>query len=764
MKKIIYLFIISILFISCKKDSQSINTQDNTENIELIKGLASPVYLAFDKGEILLEDYFLDTSKIDSIAKSTDYQAVLSNDKSKVNYTVLKNTPNLSNLQVWSDNSHYDIPLFKSTKTAITIELPDTTKKYKDVKVKGEFSNWQQIALIYKNQKWTYTTKVNKGNHQYVLVIDGKEQPDPTNKNTISNGMGGTNSLLKIETNTDKIPVIRTVDFKNDRFSIQSGIAYTKLLTYIDNQLYSEANMEVENLSSNMITGTLLPKKIKKGRSYIRVFASNKYGCSNDLLIPLQDGKIITNPKDLKRTDFHTQIMYFLMVDRFKDGDKSNTKKVANDSILPKANYFGGDLQGVLAKVKDGYFNKLGVNTIWLSPITQNPEGTYGLWKKPLTKFSAYHGYWPISNTKIDYRFGNEKVFKELLDEAHKNNLNIILDYVANHVHKEHPLYKYHPDWATPLYLPDGTMNTEKWDEHRLTTWFDTFLPTLDFSKPEVVEKMTDSAAVWVTKYDLDGFRHDATKHIQLAFWRTLTKKIKMRTNRPIYQIGETYGSPELIRSYVNTGMLDGQFDFNLYDASVQAFANKEASFEHLANTLKKAMNYYGSHHLMGNISGNQDRARFISYASGDVRFDEDAKAAGWTRDIKLSDKKAYNKLAMLQAFNLTTPGIPCIYYGDEYGAIGANDPDNRRMMRFENELNNDEKRLKNRVTELIKLRRNSMALQYGSTEVIRADKEVLIIKRQYFNETVTVVFNKSKKNFIYKETTIKPNDFKIIN
>ncbi|MBL4905616.1 MAG: alpha-amylase, partial [Flavobacteriaceae bacterium] len=478
-------------------------------------------------------------------------------------------------------------------------------------------------------------------------------------------------------------------------------------------------------------------------------------------LIPLEKGTIITNVSKLNRTDFHSQIMYFLLVDRFVDGNKKNTKKVNDPEILPKANYYGGDLQGVLDKIKDGYFTDLGINTVWLSPIAQNPEGAFGLWPEPRTKFSGYHGYWPTSSTKIDHRFGDEKVFKELIAEAHKKGLNVLLDYVANHVHQEHPLYKNHKDWATNLYLPDGTMNTEKWDEHRLTTWFDTFLPTLDFSKKEVVEKMTDSAVFWVTNYKLDGFRHDATKHIQLDFWRTLTKKVKLQVERPIYQIGETYGSPDLIRSYVNTGMLDAQFDFNLYDASVQAFANPSYDFKNLANTLQKALDYYGSHHLMGNISGNQDRARFISYASGDVRFDEDAKKAGWTRTIGMSDTKAYNKLAMLQAFNLTTPGIPCIYYGDEYGSIGGNDPDNRKMMKFD--LNVHEQRLKKQITDLVNTRRNSMALQYGSTTIVRADKDVLIIKRQYFDEIATVIFNKSAQEFTFENTTVSPNNFKLI-
>lgn len=162
-----------------------------------------------------------------------------------------------------------------------------------------------------------------------------------------------------------------------------------------------------------------------------------------------------------------------------------------------------------------------------MSPITQNPEGAYGFWKDPKTKFSGYHGYWPVSSSKVDYRYGTSQELKDLIEEAHKRNINVILDYVANHVHEEHPLYKQHQEWATELYLPDGSLNTERWDDHRLTTWFDTFLPTLNLENPEVYEPMTDSALFWIKEYNLDGFRHDATKHIPEIFWRTLTYKLK---------------------------------------------------------------------------------------------------------------------------------------------------------------------------------------------------------------------------------------------
>jgi glycosidase len=85
------------------------------------------------------------------------------------------------------------------------------------------------------------------------------------------------------------------------------------------------------------------------------------------------------------------------------------------------------------------------------------------------------------------------------------------------------------------------TLNTERWDDQRLTTWFDTFMPTIDYSNPKVVEMMTDSAIYWLKEFNLDGFRHDACKHVNLEFWRLLT--LKMKQNFPDnmnYQIGET--------------------------------------------------------------------------------------------------------------------------------------------------------------------------------------------------------------------------------
>ncbi|MDP5102187.1 MAG: alpha-amylase family glycosyl hydrolase, partial [Nonlabens sp.] len=604
--------------------------------------------------------------------------------------------PAVSFLTYWTAGIRNDVPVFKSSSKKMTLVYPNDAAG-KKIQLKGEFTNWAPVDLANVDGKLQLESTVPQGTFQYLYLIDGVEEKlTEKDLNLVSNGQGGFNRLLD-----------------NGRTALPAQLAYGEILEngftfkttgQLDNVVVLYENQLLEPVIIDGALQVNLPERDFKDRKtktqLVRVYASDASGRTNDLLVPVQNRQVVKDPSKLTRQDFHTQVLYFMMVDRFLDGDKNNTKPVDDPEIDPKANYMGGDLAGVLAKIKDGYFTDMGINTIWLSPITQNPETAYGLWPEPRTKFSGYHGYWPISNTQVDHRFGDQQLMEQLIEEAHKRDINVILDYVANHVHEEHPVYKEHPDWATNLYLPDGSLNTERWDDHRLTTWFDTFMPTLDFSKPEVVEKMTDSALYWVTKYKLDGFRHDATKHVPEAYWRTLTQKIRNNTSRPIYQIGETYGSYDLIRSYVSTGMLDAQFDFNMYDSAVSAFAKADNDYSNLAEILGKGLEYYGYHHVMGNISGNQDRPRFITYASGDVSFAEDAKKAGWTREIGMSDTTAYDRLGMLQAFNMSIPGVPVIYYGDEYGSIGAGDPDNRKMMRF-NDLNEREKSLRKRVQEL---------------------------------------------------------------
>ncbi|MEG1884995.1 MAG: alpha-amylase family glycosyl hydrolase [Alistipes sp.] len=488
--------------------------------------------------------------------------------------------------------------------------------------------------------------------------------------------------------------------------------------------------------------GIIIPKDAKDvERSFLRVFAATEDARFNDVLIPLNYGRIIKSSAHLNRHDRQAQVLYSLMIDRFSNGNPANDRKLNQPDVLDKVDYQGGDLKGITNKIRDGFFDDLGITTLWISPITQNPYDAWGQNEDPATKFSGYHGYWPIYTTQIDKRFGTDAELKELLATAHEHGMNVILDYVANHLHINSPVLQTHPDWTTPMHLPDGRLNLQLWDEQRLTTWFDVHIPSLDLERADVCEPMTDSALYWIANYDFDGFRHDACKHIPENYWRMLCHKLKSRfPDRQLWQIGETYGSPELIGSYVKSGMIDAQFDFNVYHTAIDVLV-KEEPIHRIAEVVAQSAAAYGAHHTMGNITGNHDKARFISLAGGALALDEDHKMAGWKREVGVGDPVGYKKLALLDALILTIPGVPCIYQGDEYGIPGANDPDNRRMMRFE-EYSDAQIAQKTLTKALISLRRSTMSLLYGDLKTLVLTDHLWLFVREYMGECTLVALN----------------------
>lgn len=658
-------------------------------------------------------------------------------------------------LKLSSNMEELEIPVFNTSKLPFNFQYKASNTKVQSVFIAASFNGWSNVNTpLTKDAKgnWTVQLMLDPGDYAYRIWEDGKEMLDVNNPLKKDNGLGGENSYFTTQ-GMDNAPAFLTSEMiEGKNIIVHSHGKMDEVIVFFNNK-----QINTIETKANVIKITL-PNEPSEG--FLRVFGIAGNQRTNDLLIPIHQGVGLLNERFLPRQDQHAQIMYFMMVDRFADGRRENNLPTPDPSIHPKANNMGGDLTGIKGKIDQSYFSQLGVNTLWISPISQNVEGAWGLWDKGVnSKFSAYHGYWPLSLTKIDKRFGTNQDFDSLISTAHRRQLNVVLDYVAHHVHEEHPLIKTKKGWTTPLYLPDGTMNTERWDDHRLTTWFDTFLPTFDFAKPEVVSALSDTALYWVKKFPIDGFRHDATKHIQTEFWSELTYKIKKERNQvPLFQIGETYGNPDLISSYVSSGLLDAQFDFNLYDAALDAFAKDQTNFSNLQRVLTESFTHYGHHHLMGNITGNQDRARFISYADGSIKFDEDAKLAGWTREIKNRGSVGYRKMEQLMAFIMTTPGVPCIYYGDEIGMPGGNDPDNRRMMQFD-QLNNEQRRLKSAVTRLTHLRSQHMALTYGDTYVLRND-DVFAYVRKYFGDMVLVVFDKtdrSPKDSVWIELEVMP-------
>ena len=751
MSKYLFILLLALLLPGCDND-------DARRPLPLGKDLPliQPYQLGTGLTEIILTDFFPETKLIDSVLINGS-RVAMSQDKTSVEFLPEPEIRPLVGMQIWSDGIPYSILLRRSKKVAHDFVFDPEGADHKEIQLTADFNGWTPSRTPLEREddgRWMVRLHLNPGKYQYQLVIDGKWGLDPVNPDSVDNNVGGFNSVLTVEgPDPVKVPFLYTKETEGNVVEVGVMNAVEEYFIYWQNYRLNEDFIEPDEdgIEIDIPSGAG-----KMERSYIRIYAYNDNGLSNDLIVPLKYGQVLSSAGDLLRSDLQAMVMYNVFIDRFSNGDPSNDRPLNIPEVLPPADYQGGDLAGVIQKLDEGYFDSLGVNSLWISPVVLNPSGPYGQWPDPPTKFSAYHGYWPVSFTRMDDRLGTPEELKELVRKAHERGISIYLDFIAHHVHMEHPYYKQHPDRTTSLYLPDGSLNTEKWDEYRLTTWFDVFLPTLDLQNPEVTDMLSDSAVWWIKEYGLDGFRHDATKHVPEIFWRELTRKIKTQVMEPegriVYQIGETYGSPELISGYVGAGMLDAQFDFNVYDASIGVFGRDKDSFIRLDEILHQSFQYYGNHNLMGYITGNQDRARFISYAGGGLGWEENGKLAGWTRKVGVGDPVGYRKLSMLTAFDMTIPGIPVIYYGDEIGMPGGNDPDSRRMMRFDS-LSDDERQTLATARKLGGIRKDHLSLVYGDFKTLLVTDKTFAYARNYFGDVTVVIFN---KDTIHRELRIR--------
>lgn len=628
----------------------------------------------------------------------------------------------------------------------------------KNVSLFGQFNSWnrQELELKDLNNDGVLEIEIplDPGRYEYKFYVDGKEVVDPSNPVKVPNGMGDYNSVRIIEESVKNKMFLHILGYEKNKSEIKlrfyfesvdrsNVVSKESLIALFDNKKFPSELIQINGREIILI----LRGKMLTDDHAVRL-AVNRMGThSNIQTVQLHNGVIAGN------SDFHTlndNIIYSLMIDRFNNGDKSNDNPVVHDSLFSPANYQGGDLQGLINKIEDGYFDKLGVNAFWISPIVDNTNNAYREYPGPHRWYTGYHGYWPVSSNKVEEHFGDMNLEKKFIDLAHKKNSKVYLDYVAHHVHQEHWMWKDHRDWFGTYNLPNGRLNLRLWDEYRLTTWFEPYMPSFDFtSSYEALEFMTDNAVWWLKVTGADGFRHDAVKHVPNEYWRMLTSKLKREIAIPnkkdIYQIGETFGGIDLIASYVNNGQLSAQFNFNLYDVAIPTFLDEKASFKLLDYQMQKSFQVFGYNNLMGNIMDSHDKIRYMAYADGDLAINDGrASDFAWNSPPKVDNPKSYDKLKLHLAYLLTIPGIPIIYYGDEIGMTGASDPDNRRMMRFDNELNEYEKQTFNDVSKLIHIRKEHPALRYGDFLTLQADENIYAYLRSDMNERVLTIVNKS--------------------
>lgn len=417
------------------------------------------------------------------------------------------------------------------------------------------------------------------------------------------------------------------------------------------------------------------------------------FGGKNSLLAGLTCNDWTCAPPTLGY-DWRDAILYFVFVDRFLDGDPSNNGQVPAGVQQPAA-FQGGDWAGVLQKVNDGYFNDLGVNTLWLS-VPMDNTGDTGIGSDGKL-YTAYHGYWPAELTKTEEHFGTLADLQAVVSAAHAKGLKVIVDYAMNHVHKSSSVYVQHPEWFWPL--TDGNVSNCVCGEgcswggaQGKRCWFRDYLPDFNFTNASARAFSVGNAVQWIKDSGIDGFRLDAVKHIEDSWILDLRAKVKMEiegvTQQHFYMVGETFdGDPSVIKYYVDPAkMLDGQFDFPLRAKLVSAVLARTSTMQDLEGFLASNDGYYGAG-IMSTFVGNHDIPRPIHFAEdaplwGDVWTDGKDKA--WVNTPVLpGGTSAFQRLANAFTILFTMKGVPLVYYGDEVGMPGAGDPDNRRMMQW---------------------------------------------------------------------------------
>jgi glycosidase len=154
----------------------------------------------------------------------------------------------------------------------------------------------------------------------------------------------------------------------------------------------------------------------------------------------------------------------------------------------------------------------------------------------------------------------------------------------------------------------------------------------------------------------------------------------------------------------------------------------------------------FGPETVMSPLLGNHDKSRFMAYADGDLpdAKGDDEFVVGWSRPPKVDKESSYEKLKLAFTFVLTTPGAPTIYYGDEIGMTGAQDPDNRRMFPDPAKLTPAEKSVQEHVAKLNALRAKHPAIRYGSRRAVRAEGDQYAVVRAYLNDRVLILYNRS--------------------
>ena len=363
----------------------------------------------------------------------------------------------------------------------------------------------------------------------------------------------------------------------------------------------------------------------------------NKFSTTVDVEIT---DRVKKNENDF---DWDEAVVYFMMTDRFFDGNESNNTASGTDTYGDNPGlYHGGDFAGVTAKLD--YLQDLGVNTIWLTPIVKNIAGVTvtdeGSEDVPYN--AAYHGYWASDFTKLNPTMGTTEEFKTMISEAHKRGMRIMVDIVVNHA-----------GYGTESTFAD-MLRDKSVSEGDIKSW-QSGLPDFATEKAEVRAKLVEWQTSWMKDYGVDYFRVDTVKHVDSTTWAAL-KNSTTEVNPSFKMIGEYYGAGYASNgSTLGSGQMDADLDFDFNDQATSFVSSNISSVEKFLSARNSALN---NAYMTG---------QFLS------SHDEDGFKASLMNGKKYTEDEATSAALVAATLQLTAKGIPVIYYGEEVGLSGLN-------------------------------------------------------------------------------------------
>ncbi|MFB8400043.1 pullulanase-type alpha-1,6-glucosidase [Streptomyces sp. NPDC055912] len=435
---------------------------------------------------------------------------------------------------------------------------------------------------------------------------------------------------------------------------------------------------------------------------------------------PPSDRALAAEParQDLTREQF-----YFVLPDRFANGDTSNDRGGLTGSRTQtgfdptdKGFYQGGDLKGLTQRLD--YIKGLGTTAIWMAPIFKN-RPVQGEGKDAS---AGYHGYWITDFTQVDPHFGTNEDLEKLIAAAHRKGMKVFFDVITNHtadtVDYAEQKYGYRPkgaypyldrdgrpfddreavgkvdrdsfpytpvasaekaDTKVPAWLNDPTMYHNRGD----STWVGESAEYGDFvglddlwtERPEVVDGMRRIYEKWVRDFKIDGFRIDTVKHVDLDFWTqwatALDAYAKKQGREDFFMFGEVYSADTAVTSpYVTRGRLDATLDFPFQDAA-RAFASQGAGADRLAKVFAEDYRYTtdkANAYEQVTFLGNHDMGRIGTFLKQD--------------NPNASDTELVRRATLANELMFLSRGNPVVYYGDEQGFTGpGGDKDARQTL-----------------------------------------------------------------------------------